>query len=80
MSFERADEGSRTLVISLEGWDNKPLYDIRKDVYNIYFMYENVNGKTYENWWKKSILQGFRVIKSVINSVLNSVINSIAKS
>ena len=31
----KAVEGSRTLVSSLEGWGNEPLYDYRRYVYNI---------------------------------------------
>lgn len=39
-----ADEGSRTLVSSLEGWGNEPLYDYRKSDTTISKTAECVNG------------------------------------
>ncbi len=42
--FSIAVEGSRTLVSSLEGWGNEPLYDYRKSDTTISKTAECVNG------------------------------------
>ena len=47
--FSIAVEGSRTLVSSLEGWGNEPLYDYRKSATTISKTVDRVNGVPWQN-------------------------------